>query len=605
MTTSERFAISHKDLPPEETIRNIREKLFEIGIFVSESRWFSFGDFCYSVLLSDDHLPRLVTNGKGLTRELALASAYGEMMEHIQNGPNPKMPGKYGLMPETWHCADEKTLPLGSISKTRGPIVASLFGGPLPKRYRDVPVTCLPYFEVFAGSVDLLPDELIFNACGSNGWCAGNSAAEALVHGLCEVFERYAMIQALVNPDVEFPTIPLDEISRLPSYRIIKSLVDQGYTVIVKDCTFGGKLPVLCVVVHERRGGHLMVRFGSDPILDIALQRCLTELFQGLESGHLDDDMTSLPWSGETLRPDSFPNDFSILDFINKASLPYVNCLLSGRKSGGEYQKAFNLSDASNAVLAADLFNRLRASERKLYIRQVSFLGFPAYRIYVPGMSEVDPRLTRALLEFRSMFSSMKATLLSLPERTEEEIAQGAKDLEKLYRDCYYFLAGKGDVWPLYLMDLRLEPESEGESFFKIDFLLAMLFYRIGDYAKAVRYLERHLQKDGFATRQEDAGTVYWRAVLALLRYKQEGMSDPLIEESLTDLFGQETAVDVLNDFAERENIFSLFKLPQCGCCAQCAIQPHCSYPYWRERITVLKGKMEAAGLEQTDIALQ
>jgi len=605
MITSELFAISHKDLPPEETIRNIREKLFEIGIFVSESHWFSFGDFCYSVMLSDDHLPRLTTNGKGLTRELALASAYAEMMEHIQNGPNPKITRKYGLMPETWHCPDEKTLPLGSIYKARGPIVASLFGGPLPKRYRDVPVTCLPYFEVFAGSVDFLPDELIFNACTSNGWCSGNSPAEALAHGLCEVFERYAMVQALGQPDVEFPTIPLDELSRLPSHRIIKSLVDQGYTVTVKDCTFGGKLPVLCVVVHERRGGKILVRFGSDPVLDIALQRCLTELFQGLESGHLDEDMISLPWSVETLRPDSFPNDFSPLDFINKVSVPYLNCLFSGRKSGGEYQKAFNRSGASNAALAADLYNRLRASEHKLYIRQVSFLGFPAYHIYVPGMSEVDPRLTRAMLDFRSMFSAIKATLLSLPERTEEEIAQCAKDLEKLYRDCYYFLLGAEDVWPVYLMDLRIEPESESESFFKINFLLAMLFYRIGDCAKAVRYLERHLQKDEFATRHEDAGTVYWRAVLALLRYKQEGMPDPLIEESLTDLFGQETAVDVRNDFAEREIIFSLFKLPQCGCCAQCAVQPHCCYPYWRERITVLQGKMEAAGLDQTNISLQ
>jgi ribosomal protein S12 methylthiotransferase accessory factor len=604
MTSSEYFAISRKDISPEETIRNVREKLFEIGVFVSESHWFSFGDFCYSVRLSDDHLPRLATNGKGLTRELALASAYGEIMEHIQNAPNPKIPGRYGLMPETWHCPDEKSLSLGSVCKTQADAVASLLGGPLPRRYRSFPVACLPYFEVFAKTVVLLPNELIFNACTSNGWCAGNSPAEALVHGLCEVFERYAMIQALVRPNLEFPAMPLEDLSRLHSYRIIKSLLDRGYAVTVKDCTFGGKLPVLCVVVYNSREGRVLVRFGSDPILDIALQRCLTELFQGLESERLNEDLTALPWSGETLRPDSFPNDFSPIDFINKASLPYLNCLFSGRKSSGEYQKAFHRSGASNAALVADLFHRLRASENKLYIRQTAFLGFPAYRIYIPGMSEVDTRLTRLILESRAMFSSIKTTLHSLAVKTEEEIARCAQDLEKLYQDCYYFLAGKGDVWPLYLMDLRLEPESESESFFKIDFLLAMLFYRVGDYAKAVRYLEQHLQKENVITRAEDAETVYWRGVLALLRYKQEGMSDPLIEDSLTDLFGQEVAVNVLNDFVERENIFSLFPLPQCGCCAQCAIQRHCSYPCWRERITVLKGKMAAAGLGQTDIAL-
>jgi len=75
----------YKDAIPYNTIKAIREILHHVGIEVYEQNWEDISSKCFSVRVEIDGFSNVGTNGKGTTRFFALASAYGELMERLQN----------------------------------------------------------------------------------------------------------------------------------------------------------------------------------------------------------------------------------------------------------------------------------------------------------------------------------------------------------------------------------------------------------------------------------------------------------------------------------------------------------------------------------------
>lgn len=81
----------YKNVEPTETIKRIRKLLDDNDIFVIENghRKDPVTNVCSCrIILGDDGLRELNigSNGKGMTTKYALASAYAEFMERLQNG---------------------------------------------------------------------------------------------------------------------------------------------------------------------------------------------------------------------------------------------------------------------------------------------------------------------------------------------------------------------------------------------------------------------------------------------------------------------------------------------------------------------------------------
>src|SRR5690554_671571 len=74
----------YKANKPKETIKKIRDILYENNIFVIEDFWNDAKYGMSSVSLCIPGLP-CRTNGKSFNESYALASAYGEFMERLQN----------------------------------------------------------------------------------------------------------------------------------------------------------------------------------------------------------------------------------------------------------------------------------------------------------------------------------------------------------------------------------------------------------------------------------------------------------------------------------------------------------------------------------------
>lgn len=136
------------------------------------------------------------------------------------------------------------------------------------------------YFDVVARKFADLPGNLIFNLCGSNGLCAGNTPLEAICQGVGEVLERMTLKKIYTNPEL-FPNVSDVLLAGLPSLGIKKFLEGKNYQCIIKDCSQSGAFPVVGLLVLDPSRTKYKLSLSSDLNFDIALQRCFTELFQG------------------------------------------------------------------------------------------------------------------------------------------------------------------------------------------------------------------------------------------------------------------------------------------------------------------------------------
>ena len=77
--------IAGKDLPLEQTIANMSGILADLGIKIEIASWRNIIPNVWSLHIRDAHSPMCFTNGKGATKEGALASALGEFIERLSN----------------------------------------------------------------------------------------------------------------------------------------------------------------------------------------------------------------------------------------------------------------------------------------------------------------------------------------------------------------------------------------------------------------------------------------------------------------------------------------------------------------------------------------
>jgi ribosomal protein S12 methylthiotransferase accessory factor len=109
--------------------------------------------------------------------------------------------------------------------------------------------------------------------------CAGNSISEALIEGICEIFERYVLKIIYTDKSCSLPKISEEYLKTTCFWDFIVHLQLLGYSVAVHDCSLGGKYPVVGLFMEYAGSTHF--NLGSAPDFILALERCFTEIFQG------------------------------------------------------------------------------------------------------------------------------------------------------------------------------------------------------------------------------------------------------------------------------------------------------------------------------------
>ena len=394
--------IAGKDLPLEQTIANMSGVLANLGIKIEIASWRNIIPNVWSLHVRDAHSPMCFTNGKGSTKESALASALGEYIERLSNNhfyagvfwgediangafvhyPNERWfkPGSKDALPT--EILDEYCLNIfNPDGELRGSHLIDTNSGNAQRG-----ICSLPYVRQSDGELVYFPSNLIENLYVSNGMSAGNTLVEAQVQCLSEIFER-AVKREILEGEIALPDVPQEVLAKYPDIvEGIQGLEEQGFPVLVKDASLGGAYPVMCVTLMNPRTGGVFASFGAHPSLEVALERSLTELLQGRSLEGLNDLPPPTFASEAVTEPNNFVEHFidssgivSWRFFSEKSDYDFVEWDFSGQ------------GENSNAQEAATLFGILESMGKESYVAVYDQLGAIACRILVPGYSEVYP----------------------------------------------------------------------------------------------------------------------------------------------------------------------------------------------------------------------
>lgn len=392
--------IPGKDLPLEETIANMSGILAGLGMKIEIASWRNIVPNVWSLHIRDAQSPMCFTNGKGSTKESALASALGEFIERLNCNffYNDQFWGEDIANAEFVHYPDEKWFKPGLNDELPKEILDEytlevynpddeLLGSHLYDTNSgniERGICSLPFMRHSDGEVVYFPSNLIENLYLSNGMSAGNTLAEAQVQCLSEIFER-AVKREILQGEIALPDVPEDVLSKYPNIVAgIKALEEQGFPVLVKDASLGGKYPVMCVTLMNPRTGGVFASFGAHPKLEVALERSLTELLQGRSFEGLND----LPKPTFSSNAVTEPNNF-VEHFIDSSGL--VSWRFFSSKSDYEFVEWDFTADGENANAqeAATMFGILEEMGKEVYMAVYEHLGATACRILVPGYSEI------------------------------------------------------------------------------------------------------------------------------------------------------------------------------------------------------------------------
>ncbi len=588
-----------KDDSPERTIRRIKRILSGFGIsLVEENLKSTSNTFTTKLFFKDTDLG---SQGKGVTKNLSRASAYGEFIERLQNmiladpfhrSHDVLSAGKFRLAP------DEKKLTIDEI-KSFLKEFAHIYSIP-EKRFgkKDLrsfsrwfsvspgenAYIALPFYSLIDGKTRDIPWQVL-SLYRSNGMCAGNNAEEALVQGLSEILERYVN-KIAITENIAPPDIPMRYIKRFRrSAAIISEIERTGqYKVLVKDFSLGKKLPVVGIVLISLRNQSYMVNFGAHPNFAIAVERCLTE---ALQSYKLDMrlEKSLLPFS-----------------FLTNPLPGHVNFTNSVRVGRGHYPGVLFLEKADyifspwedhvddNRILLQRLLKLIRDMGLNVLVRDWSVLGFPTFQILVPGISEVED-IPSEFLDFS--FARTKAG----------DIIRNMQSASK--KDCLFLISYITSRLP-YIMDCRslsgfLNFPVRRESPFdvmNVPIFLARLRFKMGDIGGACSILNSVL-------RQISADAPLYLEIKCTRDYlfaRKSGVSLVAAKVALNKFYSSSLVTKVISEWKSSMTVFEDFPVLPCMDCSKCRIKTYCLRNYFANLYLEIKERMSVKPINQEEL---
>jgi ribosomal protein S12 methylthiotransferase accessory factor len=291
---------------PSNTIGKIKDGFRKLHLNVEYSP-FQVSDNIYWGRIWIDSI-RIVCNGKGITPELAEASAYAELAERFSAGlfypvfeerVRYNIPALYNkkttrFLNYEWmdgyvHAhqdeLEESTLRIEDLLANESHLtdtdIEHIKNSRMARHWVDG-------FSIVRKETVKVPVNFVTYIHASNGMAAGNTMEEAMIQASCEIFERHAQIQ-IIKPEKTVPSIDPDSVNNAVIKDMIKFYHGKNVDVIIKDLSLGGVLPCIGVLfinhnLSSDRLEHRILIPGVSFNMDEGLTRCFTESMQGRET---------------------------------------------------------------------------------------------------------------------------------------------------------------------------------------------------------------------------------------------------------------------------------------------------------------------------------
>ena len=560
-----------KDALPEATVARIRDILAAHGIDAVESALPSGVRHCHSMRLSVRNTA-FGANGKGMTEAYSRASGYAEFMERLQAGYLRRriwreqlldFPDERQMTPDA--CAASCAAWLGALRTHSEAILGRSVS--LGQVYRKVfeadgeaeTVAALPFWEPATGEVAYFPKRAMAFLYNTNGLAAGNNLVEAAVQALSEVYERHNLLRMFFGSFTP-PTIPDDYLRRVPKvWEIIESLRAEGLTVLVKDCSLGEPFPLVAAVVIDRPNHAYHVHLGAFPAFEIALERSFTEMFQGRSLQTVTDTASLAPADPKTR------TNAELIRFLTTGCGRYPLSFFSEPPTY-PFRPFPDRSGASNEALFRDFADYLAAKGCRLYLRDVSYLGFPSVRVVVPGMSEVMPTQLADRFPIAWMLERHRESVLR-PMELDAEMRAELRSLLDYLAACY------GPDAMDYLFLTGWDPDRGNRNVSRV---LGRLLFAWAEWERSPRRA-MELARSCFAC-MEPGETGEIACLSAFWEQLSGGADRGRVRAALSKLYGADLAARADGALEEGKNPFAQYLL-RCdpAVCAACPYHPTCT----------------------------
>lgn len=419
-----------KDAAPEKTLERIQEILSKYQIPVEET-WYESGvTNCYSMRVSVKDA-EFGANGKGVTKAFARASGYAELMERMQAGYLNRRQFRDNLL----EFNDSELISAEAFKASCGKWCEAISKGMSELFCTQVSaktienkcyecdtkeegyIRVLPFYDVTDGCMTRFPQRVLPMLYNTNGLAAGNTLEEAFVQGFSEIIERQNVVKCFFGNIVP-PTIPEEYLKQYEkSYETIQFLKEHcGLDIIIKDCSLGEPYPLVAAIAIDKKSHGYHVHMGAHPVFEIALERCLTEMFQGRTLSQVTATSDFVP--GNTQR--------SISELISLLTLGcgrYPLDFFVGTPSY-DFKEFPDRSTMTNAQLLREITQYVKQKGHHMLVRSVSHLGFPSVRIVIPGMSELFTHHFVDRFPGMRLLEQYKDAPLSLDRLTPEQLME-------------------------------------------------------------------------------------------------------------------------------------------------------------------------------------
>ncbi|WP_195238703.1 YcaO-like family protein [Romboutsia sp. 1001285H_161024_C4] len=570
-----------KDELPNKTIEKIKNILSDLGCETIEE-WSPSGVnnlFSVRVYIKGTNI---AANGKGSIKEYALASGYAELIERLQNLINFRLTSLFFLFTKDNKfdiSPDEIKYNSFDLSKyDNKPWLKQAFGDIfqdeiLLKKYfmlqefTDLEEVIYLPFKNITNDEDMPMPILLFDIVyGTNGMASGNSKEEAMVQALSEIIERKVTCEML-NSETTLPDITSYVRNR---YEVINEIIsniessksnDECFSVSIKDCSLNKNYPTISVILFEKKSNKYFVSQGTHPILEVAVERTLTEIMQGRNIKEISYMMSDL--NDDYSKYDLYENRKGI--FKNGEGV-YPLSVFSYTGDATPNSEIWKYDFKNNSEMLNSLINLIENKGYSIYYRDASFLGFNTYQIVIPGFSEINNRLIKDmdnLIEQKRMRDLYK----NINNLSKDEIYEFVSLLD---RDLF--------SPELSLNEILILPLTEVNPLHNItkDCLLIILYSIIEDYENAYKSSLRFL--DFIIRSNSDKEIVdYYKNVSSILYMKKNNLSNQEIRNVLTN-FHEDNIINAYLEELDKDNIRKNLPKVSCPNCTECDINQYCCF---------------------------
>lgn len=414
--------ITHKEMSPEKTIGICRGLLKSLGLELEEiERYTGTQAFSMHLKIYYNGVFLKRTNGKGITRELALAAAYAEMLERIQGSPHHLYHDLGEMYLKEYLCNDgfvayPTEIQERDIEKYKKEDLIFKYIKEYTKGSKHADRIVDNYITNVVETFGYLPLQEYTNAVTgekvkindflfrtivqrTTGLCAGNSKYEALVQGLSEIAERYSRY-VIYRDNLVLPLVPEDIIAKSKhTYEMYKDInSSRRFKMEIRDASLGLGLPVVCVILYDRYRRGYRVSMGAFPAITVAMDRAMNELVQGSHidnlnliefsaygNSHIGKDVKVKTLDGEK-DFDELRDSFWILINITNNTGMYKDKFFTN-----DYSYEFDPSiwdmaiTRDNEQMFKDLSKLISEKfDTEVLYKDYSYLGFPTYSIICP-----------------------------------------------------------------------------------------------------------------------------------------------------------------------------------------------------------------------------